>query len=85
MRSSGRTATEAAQEPGISSKSPRGRVNKARTAQGAGSAPGVARYQPGADDPDEELKRLQKLNSGQAKTIEIPKKATAFPAKESDR
>ncbi|WP_406482735.1 transposase [Streptomyces sp. NBC_01615] len=74
VRSSGRTATEAAREPGTSPQSLQGRVNKARAAQGAGSAPGAARHQPGAVDRDQEPKRLQKPTAGQAKTTEIPKK-----------
>ncbi|MFC7267010.1 transposase [Streptomyces lutosisoli] len=84
-RPPGRTATQAAREPGTSPKSLRGRVNKTRAAQGTGSAPGAARHQPGADDRDQEPKRLQKPTAGQAKTTEIPKKATAFLAKESHR
>ncbi|EKX65603.1 transposase [Streptomyces ipomoeae] len=85
VRSSGRTVTEVARELGISSESLRGWVKKARAAEGAGFGPGVTRSQPGADDRDEELKRLRKLTAEQAKTIEILKKATAFFAKESDR
>ncbi|MFI8392433.1 transposase [Streptomyces sp. NPDC085540] len=80
VRSSGRTVTEVARELGIGSESLRGWVKKARGAQDDGSAAVRA-----ADDRDEELKRLRKLTAEQAKTIEIPKKATAFFAKESDR
>jgi transposase len=82
VRSSGRTVTAVARELGISSESLRGWVKKARAAQDNGSEPGAVRA---ADDRDEELKQLRKLNAEQAKTIEILKKATAFFARESDR
>ncbi|MER6563203.1 transposase [Streptomyces sp. NPDC001027] len=84
VRSSGRTVTEVARELGVSSESLRGWVKKAR-AQEAGSGPGALSAGQGADDRDEELRRLRKLASEQAKTIEILKKATAFFAKDSDR
>jgi transposase len=83
VRSSGRTVTAVARELGISSESLRGWVKKARAAQETG--PGAVQPGQGADDRDEELKRLRKLTVEQAKTIEILKKATAFFAKESDR
>ncbi|MFF2065129.1 transposase [Streptomyces sp. NPDC058200] len=71
VRSSGRTVTEVARELGVSSESLRGWVKKARAAQDAGGGPGAARAGQGADDRDEELKRLRKLAAEQAKTIEI--------------
>lgn len=74
--------TEVARELGVSSESLRGWVKKDR-AQEAG--PGAVPAGQGADDRDEELRRLRKLTAEQAKTIEILKKATAFFAKESDR
>ncbi len=85
VRSSGRTVTEVARELGVSSESLRGWVKKARAAQDTGSGPVAGRAGQSTDDRDEELKRLRKLTSEQAKTIEILKKATAFFAKESDR
>lgn len=74
--------TDVARELGVSSESLRAWVKKARAAE---AAPVTAALPPGADDRDEELKRLRKLTAEQAKTIEILKKATAFFAKESDR
>ncbi|MFK0287998.1 hypothetical protein ACIQVL_47085 [Streptomyces sp. NPDC090499] len=58
------------------------RVKKARAQEGG---PGALPAGQGVDDRDEELRRLRKLTSEQAKTIEILKKATAFFAKDSDR
>ncbi|MFE5828648.1 hypothetical protein ACFQ7B_44045 [Streptomyces erythrochromogenes] len=76
--------TEVARELGISSESLRGRVEKARAAQEAGSAPAGRAGQSDAGR-DGELKRLRKLTAEQAKTVEILKKATAFFARGSDR
>ncbi|MEU1536397.1 transposase [Streptomyces fagopyri] len=79
VRSSGRTVAEVARELGVSSESLRGLVKKAaRAAQDTGSGPVAGRAGQSAHDRDEELKRLRKLTSEQAKTIEILKKATAF-------
>ncbi|MFE3585460.1 transposase [Streptomyces vinaceus] len=83
VRSSGKTVTEVARELGVSSKSLRGWVKKARAAQDDGSGLGALRA---ADDRDGELKRQRKLTVEQTKTIGILKKgATAFFAEESDR
>ncbi|MFC9627053.1 hypothetical protein ACFTXM_46270 [Streptomyces sp. NPDC056930] len=50
-------------------------MKKARAAEGAGPGPAAARFRPGADDRDEELRRLRKLTAEQAKTIEILNKS----------
>lgn len=85
VASSGRTVTEVARELGVSSESLRGWVKKSNGTGQAGAGASVAAGS-GLDAAErEELKRLRKLATDQAKTIEILKKATAFFAKESDR
>lgn len=76
VASSGRTVTEVARELGISSESLRGWVKKANgVGQSAAGAPVAAGS--GLDAVErEELKRLRKLATDQARTIEILKKGT---------
>ncbi|WP_221362398.1 transposase, partial [Streptomyces beigongshangae] len=77
--SSGKTVTAVARELGISSESLRGWYRRAKADRGEG--------QPGELTTAErdELKRLRKQNTEQAKTIEVLRKAAVFFAKESDR
>ncbi|MYU25837.1 transposase [Streptomyces sp. SID8352] len=77
--STGRTVTAVARELGISSESLRGWCQQAKADRGEG-APGEL-----TTAEHEELRRLRRQNAGQAKTIEVLRKAAVFFAKESDR
>ncbi|WP_327293562.1 MULTISPECIES: transposase [unclassified Streptomyces] len=75
--SSGMTVTAVARELG--SESLRGWYRRAKADRGEG-APGEL-----TTAEREELKRLRRQNTEQAKTIEVLRKAAVFFAKESDR
>jgi transposase len=77
--SSGRTVAEVARELGVSGESLRAWVKQDRTDRGQG-APGEL-----TTAEREELRRLQRENAEQARTIEVLRKAAVFFAKESDR
>ncbi|MFJ1549801.1 transposase [Streptomyces sp. NPDC088246] len=77
--STGRTVTETARELGVGPESLRNWYRQAKADRGEGR-PGEL-----ATAEREELKRLRRQNTEQAKTIEVLRKAAVFFAKESGR
>ncbi|MFB7032528.1 MULTISPECIES: transposase [unclassified Streptomyces] len=77
--STGQSVTEVAREPWVSPESLHGWYKRAKVDRGEG--------RPGEPTivEREELKRLRKLATEQARTIEVLRKAAVFFAKESDR
>ncbi|MGW2189962.1 transposase [Streptomyces sp. NPDC001719] len=77
--SSGKTVTEVARELGVSPESLRSWHRQARADRGEGRPGDLTSAE------REELNRLRKLATEQAKTIEVLRKAAVSFVKESDR
>lgn len=79
VRSSGRTVTTVAREPGVSPKGLRNWARQDDTDRGEGPAGALTSAE------KDELRRLRRQNREQQQTIEVLPKAAVFFAEESDR